>query len=172
MTQRNKNILLILGFVAALLIAYQVAFSKTIAVKNEVKSLKEQSISFQDLANLSATLDQREKFADSVLKKNNIKNISIQNNLLEFLNQESTDNDFIISNFSEPHQIVADDTSIISYQFVLEGNFDDLLNVVYKLEQDYNFGKISHLNFKKKRDFRKRKDYLECFVIVEGLVSD
>lgn len=171
MTQKTKNIVLILGFFLSLVIAYQLAFSETIALRSEVHSLRERSISFENLATLSATLHQREKFADSVLKNNNVKNISIQNNLLQFLNQESTSKGFAISSFDEPHSILENNVNTTSYQFTIRGNFNDLLDVIYKLEQDFNFGKIAHLNFEKKRDYRKRKDYLECSVVIESLVS-
>jgi len=153
------------------LVAYRLAFSETITVRSEVQALRDQSISFENLASLSTTLNQREKFAYSVLKNNNVKNLSIQNNLLQFLNKESTNKGFNIKGFQEPHRVIENEVNTTSYQFTIQGGFNDLIAVVYELEQNFNYGKIAHLNFEKKRDYRKRKDYLECFVIVESLVS-
>ncbi|MDC8005229.1 hypothetical protein POV27_14300 [Aureisphaera galaxeae] len=172
MTQRNKNILLCLGFVAVMIIAYQFSFSETLHLKSEISRLEEENIDSGNLARLSANLIQREQFADSLLKKNNIKNISIQNNILEFLNRESEEKGIAITQFLEPHIFVQDEVKITSYQFTLRGQFKDMQDIVYQLEQNYNFGKISHVHFEKKRDYRRGRDYLECFVMIESFLSE
>ena len=172
MTQKNKNILLIVGFILSLFISYKLAISKTIETKVSLAILEKQTITFDNIARLSANLKQREKFADSILIKNNIKNTSIQNNLLEFLNNEHEDDLFTITNFKEPHHSVKENVISTFYQFTLKGDFKTLLEVIFKLEQQYNFGKISHVSFEKKRNYRKRKDYLECFIVVESFISE
>lgn len=171
MIQKNKNRLLILGFIIAIFACYHLAFSKTIETKKELQTLTHQSDNFKNIASLSRDLYQREKYVDSVLKKNNFKNLSIQNNLLEFLNEKSLENMFLIIGFQEPHRFTNDNITITYYQFSLKGDFNSLLGVIYSLEQEYNFGKISHLRFEKKRDYRKRKEELECFVVIENLFS-
>jgi len=172
MTPRNKNIFLLVGFLIMVLISYQLSISRTISLKKDINLLKEQNINSDNLARLSANLGQREKFADSVLKKNNIKGVSIQNNLLELLNSEALKGDFIITQFTEPHHIIENEVAITSYQFGLKGSFRSIENVLYQLEQEYNFGQVSHVRFEKKRDYRRGKDYLECSVIVESFVSE
>ena len=169
---KNKNILLVLGFVLLLIIAYQFAFSKTLAIKKEINSLETKSIAFQNVGNLFATLDYRIRYADSILGKNNLKNSSVQNNLLDFLNRQSTTNQFTISDFSEPHRFTENEVTITSYRFSIVGGFRDILEMIYKLEQEQAFGKIVHIHFEKKRDYRMGKDFLECFVVVESLVSE
>lgn len=171
MTQKNKNILFVVGFMLSLFVAYQLAFSKTIDIKEQVNRLEEQNIGSKELAVITASLRQREKNADSILQKNNIKSNSVQNNLLEFLNNSSLKNDFAIADFKEPHTIRDNNLTTTSFQFTIKGSFKELLKVIYNLEQNYNFGSITHVNFEKKRDYRKQRDYLECFVVVESFVS-
>ncbi len=172
MTQRNKNILLCVGFLLVMIIAYQFSFSKTFDLKSEITKLKEANIDSENLAQLSANLAQREHFADSLLKKNNIKNISIQNNILEFLNRESEARNVSITQFLEPHVFIQNDVKVTSYRFTLKGSFKEIEAMLYQLEQDYNFGKISQVHFEKKRDYRRGRDYLECFVMIESLLSE
>ena len=171
MSQKNKNILLIAGFILTIIMSYYLSFSKTIAVKKELTKLESKNISFESLANLSATIKQREFFADSILKKNNLKNTSLQNNLLAFLNSNISSNNYIIDGFLQPHTALSGETLITSYQFTLQGDFDELEKVIYSLEQEYNFGTIAHISYEKKRDFRKRKNYLQCLVIIENVSS-
>ncbi|MEL6809720.1 MAG: hypothetical protein AAFP76_00100 [Bacteroidota bacterium] len=170
-TPRNKNIVLIVGFIIVLLLSYRFVLSKTIFLKNEISKLEQHLVSSEDLAHIALQLDQREKFIDSVLQKNNLKHLSIQNNLLEFLNREAREGTFQITQFTEPHRSVENEVTTTSYRFTLRGSFLACEQIIYQLEQAYNFGKITHLKFEKKRDFRKGKDYLECNVIIESFVS-
>lgn len=172
MSQKNKNILLILGFVVMLVIAYQMAFSKTIALKKEVRTLEAQILNSNNLIELTSNLVYREKFVDSVLQNNNIKNLSTQNNLLSFLNQAAEKEAFIIASFSEPHLHLEDNILKSSFQFTLQGNFNEIEKVIYKLEQEHHFGKIVHLKYEKKRDYRRAKDYLQCFIVLESVNSN
>lgn len=172
MSQKNKNILLILGFVVMLIIAYQMAFSRTFAVKNEVKAMESQLTNSNNLMAQISNLNHREKFVDSVLQNNNIKNLSTQNNLLSFLNQTAQKDAFIITSFNEPHLYLEDNIQKSSFQFTLQGNFNEIEKVIYKLEQEHNFGKIVHLKYEKKRDYRKAKDFLQCFIVLESVNSN
>ena len=119
-----------------------------------------------------ATIKQKEKALDDILEQNNIKNISVQNNLLAFLNTESQNSNFVISRFNEPHKFTEEDYSITSYQFSLQGDFYDILGVSYALEQKYNLGNIVHLRFSKKMDYRKRREFLHVDFILESFVSE
>ena len=171
MAPRTKNILLIIGFCLAMAIAYNLAFSKTIALKNRTSELETKSNSLGNSAIISANLEQRERFVDSILRLNNMKGNSVQNSLLEFLNTRSGSGKFTISDFNEPHTFSENGATTTSYRFTLEGNYNGIEQVLYSLEQEYSFGRIAHVHFEKKKDYRKGRDYLECFVIVESLVS-
>ncbi len=172
MNPRTKNIILVIGFILSVAIAYNLAFSKTFALKERINKLEMKTNSLGNIAIIAANLEQREQFVDSILSLNNMKGNSVQNNLLEFLNAKSESEDFTISDFNEPHTFSQDGATITSYRFSLEGSYDEIEQVFYSLEQEYNFGQIAHVHFEKKKDYRKGKDYLECFVIVESLVSE
>lgn len=171
MNPRTKNIILVIGFILSVAIAYNLAFSKTFALRERINKLEMKTKSLGNTAIIAANLEQREQFVDSILSLNNMKGNSVQNNLLEFLNSKSESEDFTISDFNEPHTFSQDGATITSYRFTLEGSYDEIEQVLYSLEQEYNFGQIAHVHFKKKKDYRRGKDYLECFVIVESLVS-
>mgnify|MGYP003635606860 CR=1 FL=1 len=172
MAPRTKNILLVLGFCLAIVIAYNLAFSKTATLKNRINILETRTNSLENSVLIAANLEQRERFVDSILSLNNIKGNSVQNNLLEFLNIKSESGNFTISDFNEPHTFSDNGATTTSYQFTLEGNYIGIEQVLYSLEQEYNFGQIAHVHFENKKDYRKGRDYLECFVILESLVSE
>lgn len=171
MTQRTKNIILVIGVFLALTIAYKLAFSETIILKKRINVLEVKTKSLESNATIAITLEKREQFVDSILRLNNMKGNSVQNNLLEFLNSKSISEGFIISDFQKPHTFSEKGATTTSYRFKLEGSYSEIEQVLYSLEQDYNFGQVAHIHFEKKRDYRKGKSFLECFVIIESLVS-
>lgn len=170
MKPRTKNILLVIGFLLVLLVAYQFSIKKTLALKDNVEKKRTESLQFKDIPQRSATLDLQERYLDSVLDSNSMRNISIQNNLLEFLNIESQNGDVLIANFQEPHFVSENTLSTTSFAFSLKGSYEEIIEIIYKLEQEYNFGRIVHVDFEKKRDFRRRTNFLECRVIIENLL--
>jgi len=169
MNQRNKNILLCAGFFLSMIIGYQLAISKTMTLKEEVAQLKEDAKEIDRLSSLGLNLNAREKYVDSILAKNNIRTNSVQNNLLAFLNGRAEADQFTIVAFNEPHIVQSENHNVTSYQFELRGSYKSLEHVLYALEQQQSFGTITHVDFTKKRDYRKRKDYLELLVIVENV---
>lgn len=172
MNPRTKNIILLLGFCLSMAIAYKLAFSKTFAIKERINNMEMKTKSLNSTALIAVNLEQRAQFVDSILSLNNMKGNSVQNNLLEFLNSKSESDGFTISDFNEPHTFSRDGATTTSYRFTLEGSYEKIEQVLYSLEQEYNFGQIAHVHFEKKKDYRKGKNYLECFVIVESLVSE
>jgi hypothetical protein len=172
MTQRNKNILLILGFIAVLFLCYQVSIKKTFALKTEITKLNDSISRYEYLSKESQNLKAKESYFDSILSTNNLKNISIQNNILEDLNTLSEKKGFSIIGFNEPHSISENGINISSYAFTVQGDFNDILELIYHFEQETNLGKISHVNFEKKKNYRRNSNYLECFIVIESLISE
>ena len=169
MRQRTKNNILIAGFLVLLILAYRLTFSKTFDVESEISQLESEKVAFQQKTQQATSLMQRERHADSILKKFSIKNRSVQNHLLDFLNEAAAEGGVGIAEFVEPHLINEQGVTINSYPFTLKGSYQGIERVLYQMEQQYNFGKVSHVSFDRKTNFRKRKQELECFIIVEHL---
>lgn len=166
MTQRTKNIVMIIGFVAIFVVGYRLAISKTLELRSDINAMKTQSLAHKNLAQLSVNLEQKERYLDSILKRKNLTNTSLQSNLLAFLTQESEERGFTISAFNEPHVLTADNLTTTSYTFSLRGSYKQLETVLFELEQIENFGSVTHVAFEKKRDHRKRTTFLEVDVII------
>ncbi|MBQ0735005.1 hypothetical protein [Aquimarina celericrescens] len=171
MTQRNKNILLIVGLLLMLFIAYRFGYSKTFSLRSEVTKLETQKLAYQSAPAQLAALTNKEKQLDEILQKNNVEGSSLQNNILTTLNTLSNLSEFKIIAFEEPH-IFTNETSqktATTYNFTIQGNYKSLIDVVYALEQKYSFGNLIHVDFEKKKNFRTRKSYLQCRVLLQRL---
>lgn len=169
MNQSIKNILLVVGFFLVLLAAYQFSFSRTIEIKNKLTDLeiqvKQASASVRNIA----ILEEKEKNLDSLISNNKIGYTSPQNRLLQALNDYSQKSYFKIISFKEPHvtTLHGDQNKISSFQFVLEGEYKALEQLLFLLETEHNFGSLSHLSFEIKKDYRLNKNFLQCSVLIQ-----
>lgn len=168
MSAKTKNIILIVGFLIAGVLCHELAISKTIALKKEHTTLTQQSNIFENVPKQIALLKHKEKYYDSLFLKYQLNGGSIQNNLLKTINSYADDNNLKIVSFLEPHIVNTSDLKISTYQFTLEGDYNNILKLIHKLEQETKFGEIINLHFVKKTNFKTGTDYLQAQVLMKN----
>jgi len=168
MTSKQKNIALFIGFILTLVIGYKYAIANTLELKKEYNSLSEQEQLFKNVPKQLSLLKQKEKYYDSLLTKYQLNGSSIQNSLLKTINTSTTNNTQLVS-FLEPHIFQKDNLTYKTYQFTLQGSFNDILQLIHKLEQDTKFGEIINLHFERKKNFKTGRNYLQANVLLRSL---
>ena len=168
MSNKNKNILLIIGFILFIILCYNLAISKTIAQKKQYFNLKQQELLFKNAPKQLSLLRQKEVYYDSLLAKYQLDGSSIQNNLLRTINLFVEENNLKIINFLEPHRISKNELIINTYEFTVEGDYNSINNLIYQLEQKTKFGEVIYLHFEKKKSFRTGRHYLQARVLVRS----
>lgn len=169
MSSKTKLIALIFGVVTTLFLCYGLAVSKTIALKKEYSVLSTQTKSLQDVPRQKAVLSLRMKHYDSILSTMNLENTSIENNLLRIINIEAQQNNLKVLDFNDSHTFVEETKTLNTFDLTLQGDFTNLLKTIYTLEAENSFGEIVHLDFQKKRDYRKRKDLLSARIFLQQI---
>ena len=168
MTKKQKNIALIIGFVITLFLCYKLAINKTLKQKQQYKTFKEQELLFKNAPKQLSLLKQKDVYYDSLLTKYQIVGSSIQNNLLKFINTFATKNNLKVISFLEPHSISKDELIIKTYEFVLEGDYNSINQLIHQLEQRTRLGEVINLHFEKKKNFRSGKYYLQAKVLLKS----
>lgn len=168
MAKKTKNILLVIGFLLALVLCYQLAIAKTVAIKKEYVSLKHQETLFENTPKQVSMLKQKQQYYNSLLSKYQLNGSSVQNNLLKTINTFADSTNIKVISFLEPHVIHKEDLKISTYQFILEGDFNAILKLIHKLEQETKFGEIIHLAFEKKTNFKTGHVYLQAQVFLKS----
>lgn len=170
MSLKQKNIILIIGFIVLLWIAYQLSFSKTIELKKQHYKLKEEALLFENSAQKLVQLQKENQYYDSILKSKRIStDKSFQNNLLSTINSFADSTNIKVVSFQNPHVFQQENTQILTYSFTLRGNFNQITQLIYQLEQRYKLGKVISVNYLKKRDYRRRFNYLECTILLQRI---
>ncbi|WP_299112268.1 type 4a pilus biogenesis protein PilO [uncultured Winogradskyella sp.] len=168
MTQKTKNILLVVGFFLLIIIAYNYAIANTLQLKNEYKTLQQEALAFDNMPLQLSALKQRKHYYDSLLTKYQLSESSMQNNMLSAINTFADANQLKVVDFIEPHKIIQNDLIVNTYQFTLEGNYNAILSLVYQLEQHTKFGEIINLNFKKQKNYKTGRFYLQAHVLLRN----
>lgn len=168
MTNKTKNIVLLSGFLLTLIVCYHLAISNTLELKKQYNSLKQEETLFKNTPKQLSLLKQKLRYYDSILSKYQLGGSSIQNNLLKTINEFAESDNLKVIEFVEPHVINQNDLTIKTYQFTVEGDFNAILKLIHKLEQQTKFGEIINLNFEKKKNFRTGKYYLQAKVLLKS----
>lgn len=168
MNSKQKNIILFVGFIAVLYICHVLAVSKTLEQKEQYNTLSKEVVLSKNAPKQLSLLKQKEIYHDSLLNKYQLDGSSIQNNLLKVINSYADANTLKVVSFLEPHIISQNDLTIKTYDFTLEGNYNDIIKLIYQLEQQTKFGEIINLHFEKKKNFRKGRYYLLARVLLKS----
>ena len=168
MSSKQKNIALIVGFIAILYICYLLAVSKTLEQEEQYNTLTKEVLLSKNAPKQLSLLKQKEVYYDSLLTKYQLDGSSIQNNLLKVINSYADANNLKVVSFLEPHVISQNDLSIKTYDFTLEGLYNDINKLIYQLEQQTKFGEIVNLHFEKKKNFKTGRYYLQVRVLLKS----
>jgi len=168
MSLKSKNISLIIGFVFAIFICYKLGFSKTINLKKEFAELKTQEALFKNTPKQLSILKQKQVYYDSILLKYQLDGNSIQNSLLKTINTFSADNNLKVSGFLEPHVSTVNGVPVKTYRFSLIGEYNAIVKLLYRLEQQTKFGEIINVHFEKKKNYKTGRFSLEAFVLLRS----
>lgn len=163
----NKNKLLFLGIIIMGILSYNLAIVKTFEARKEFSRLKTQTEKVKDIPKQLSILAQKENQYDSILKRMDFIDTSIQNNLLRVINQEAKSNHVKVIDFNEPHISLIENDQLYTYSFKLNGNYTDILKVIHIIEQKGNFGEIVHIDFLKEKNYKTRRYNLGVTVFLQ-----
>jgi len=170
MTYKLKNILLLLGLILMCFVCYQLAISKTIDLRAQYKTLRHEEDLFKSTPKQLRILKQKQVYYDSILVSNKLDANSVQNSLLRNINSFAEVTNLKVISFLEPHITVNEDLTVKTYEFVLEGDYNNIIKLIHQLEQQTKFGEIINLHFEKKKNHRTGRYYLQAKILLKSLV--
>jgi len=160
MTDQQKNIGLIVGFLILLMISYQFSIKRTLELKERAVKLNNEKEMLSNASERIFSLQQENKHLDAILQK---KEISIENSyqqtLLQKLNSFQKIVPVEIISFHEPHIFEENNTILKTYSFEIKGEFSSLIKLMNTLERQ-QLGKLISVDFEKKKNYRRNKEEL------------
>jgi hypothetical protein len=167
MNSKQKNIALIIGFVLMLLISYRFSFSKTIEAKGRVEKLAKDKALLENAEANIRSLQMEEKYLDSILQSNDLSiENTFQQTLLIKITQFTNQHNLKLISSNEPHSFISEGTKLLTYEIEAQGSFRDLMLFSNYIEQQ-RLAKLASLTFLKKKNYRTRRDYLRCKIVLQ-----
>ncbi len=170
MTGKAKNRLLAGAFILSLFVAYKLALSKTIRIRQRLIREKKESVMNRDISTTLFRLKRQKRYNDSILKTyKSYTHNSFQNNLLQGITRFTGNNSIEVLRFAEPHEYSKDGANYTDYQIRLSGTYENILKLFYQLEEEYKYGKLLSVDFEKKKDYKTGKQYLVVDFILQRM---
>ena len=169
MTNKQKNIALVVGFLLLLLISYVFSIQKTIDLKSKLTMLTKEQELMSDVGIQIFNMQQKNRHLDTVLQQKELSlNNSFQQVLFNKLNVFKKECSIEVITFNEPHQIIKNNTKLLTYSFKIKGNFIALLQLTNYIERQ-QLGTLTSVNFEKKKNYRRNKEEITGLFYLQKL---
>ncbi len=167
-TYQKKFIISFAGLILILALSWNLAFRKT---WNCYSELKEVNNEMNNIDISEKTVTELEK----QLAEIRLTHVAIQDTLKSELvfkkisDLSVMDENVRIVQFPEVHQCSLNDYRIETTKLELEGNFINLLQFIYDLENEPSIGGISSIHFRLEKDYKQDKEFLKLDILVQNL---
>jgi len=169
MNNKNKNILLVLGFFVVLFIAYSFSIKKTMEAKELLTTLWSEKELQSNAQSKIFNLQQENAHLDAILRKRDLSiENSFQQTLLKKINSFAEKEKITIISFEEPHEFERNEINLKTYFFEIKGDFRALLKLINELERQ-QLGQLVSVNFTKKKKYRTNRTALSCQFYIQKL---
>ncbi len=150
-----------------LLISYRFAIKKTLDLGVKIEKLEKDKALLDNAEAQIQGLKMEEHYLDSILRSNDLSiENTFQQTLLIKVAQFVEKHQLKLIASNEPHSFVADGANLLTYEVEVQGSFRNLMLFAYDMEQQ-RLAKLSSLQFMKKRNYRTRRNYLVCKLILQ-----
>jgi len=161
----NKNKLLILGIgsVLFLLLAYQLAIGKTVALYQKSKELEKNLAGSESIAQEIITLQQKRN--KSAKKQEQFD----EEWIFEVVTELCSKLDITIADLQQGEHFEYEQTEVITHQILLKGAYKNILQVMFAIEQEFKIGAIISTNFYKQKNRATKQEELYCHLYLRNI---
>lgn len=164
---QNKLLLVVLGSIIVLLLAWNGAFKKTIVTYSNFRELTNSINSMEQNSQKKQLLLNEINQLNSVLGigKEKMKTEAVFEELVNLC--KSIENIRII-NYPGIHQIEVNGYKVTTIFAVFEGNYSDLLTLVYQLERNKKTGRLVSIDLKKNKEIKRGIEFLSLTILLQN----
>jgi hypothetical protein len=166
--KKKYNYLLIAIPLCALII-YTLAVKKTIILMNGVSDMQQKIELAKDAPQRSEELKAEIDNMDQWIGQKNDKNKP--HSLLEIVTDYCKTTGSILREFPEEIETVKGNYIVRTNRLIIEGDFSQLLSLVYTLEQKVNIGKVSSVNYSSRKEPRTKQMTLTATIYLQNITK-
>lgn len=136
---------LIVFFIILSITAYKRSFSNLILLYKENRTLKEKKALMNNQTPNIKALTNEVAGLDKLIGKEGVEKEKIQQEIIDFLVKNGSG--ISINDLQPIHNFIYDDYQVYTYQIDLTGGYNQLLDITYKFEKQFDYSKIISLAF-------------------------
>jgi len=165
---RQRNLLLIAGTVLLGFIAYQFSFSKTLEAASLNKQLS------QKLIQANSASSDIQRLQEQVNQLNGDVNTESYHpdKLFQVISQFCTKNNLTVLDFPEAVEITNGNYKVITHTLDVSGNYSDIVQLAYLIEQEKKIGGVSSLNFETEKNIQTKSKILKGKFYIQNIISN
>lgn len=167
LSYRQRNLLLIVGTILLGFIAYQFSFSKTLQAANQHEQLSQKLIEAKSASSTIQRLEQQ------LAKMNG--NVNSEgyhpDKLFQVISQFCVKNDLKVLDFPEATKVTNGNYEVITHVLEVSGNYANIVELAYLVEQERKMGRISSLNFITEKNIQTKSKILKGKFYIQNIIS-
>lgn len=155
--------------IALLYLVYKLAISKTVKVYEDFNYLKRQVILSKDIDTKLDDLSKQLNAVEAIFKGSITSGNNSQEKILETVTNYCKQKPLLLKEF--PKSLIRESNGYLvelNY-FTVEGDYINLLNLVYTMEQKIKVGKVASVKFNVKENQKTKKDELTAIIYIQNL---
>lgn len=165
---RGKWQLLLWSLLPLLLICYLLAFKKTFGIINEFNNNRQQAL-LSDVRRDSASIyDAKLASVDSWKKQYMLDSNMMDAQVIAAINRSC---DELGISFKEYKPLGLSSQRVWSRMVKVQGDFQNILKLVYELEQSNKICRVASLDFQKKKGSGEEQDELYCIFYIQNVIK-
>lgn len=169
LTYRQKNKILLVGALLLLIVCYIFAIGETVNLYGNNSKTTQKLESLKNAPQQIAGLNKRLNFLNSRVKQYVREDDFEQDDILVSVSDFCKRNRLKIIEFPKSTLKQKDDIVIETFNFTVEGNFTNLVKLIYDIEVVQKIGRVASLDFETQVDRRTKVKRLTVNIFLQNL---
>ncbi len=166
---KRKLILLVFGSLMLILMIYGLAIKKTMILRSEYKDLANQLSTVTNAPVQIENLKQKLVSIDGIIGANINDNYVLKEQILNHCGEYCNKNNLVIKDFPEIHSFSHENYQIETSKIVIQGEFIDVLKLIYMFENQYKIARVVSVNFHTEKNIRTKQKFLETDIYFQNV---
>lgn len=168
-TYKQKIVGLIFLAILLFLAAKKRSYSKAMVIYNQVKETEDK---LKYIKNSNTTINELKNeinYYDSLIGSDYKSPEEIQQKILSFSNSFSS---LEIIGISEIHEANSNDFKVVTNKLIVEGNYDELMNLIYEFEKSFSDAAIASIRFTENKKLDNKSGKIKTIIMFQNYEKD
>jgi hypothetical protein len=172
LTYKQRYYLLIAGLVIFFYLCYKMAIKETFIVRKECRQTEERLRQVKTAPQQILELEKKIAKIDRSIRSDSIQDSNFHEMLLARISEYCTKNNIGIVEYPPLHSFSWNEITLETNAVIVQGNFIELLKMIYFIEQKAGIGRVSGVDFYTYYERSRRRTYLRMKLYIQYILQN